>query len=219
MTEGSKKNHVRMRIFFIGLRKFIVLGFITIIFAGLYLKLEEISNPEPSKMVARDCGDLDLQATYRLKRPGSWKFTEVHAKNYWNASGIIFEKGVTYKIHVFNPDQATWKDATQEVTWKDACHEDSPNKGWWPKEGSVFWLSELGRLVGILRARDQDLFVLMGAFYGICEDGRTCAAHFPIGNGDDFTAPADGEFCAYANDLPFTYGNNSGSITARIIRK
>jgi len=212
MTEGSKNNHVRFWIIFNGLRKFIVLGIITIIFAGLFSKLEDLPDPKPSKWVKRDCGDLDLQATYQLKRPGSNMLTEVHARSYWNPTGIIFEKGVTYYIQAFffYPGQAIWKEAS---------HEPFPQVGWWPEEGLVLWLSEFARLVRILRAPDHKLFVLMGALYGKCEDGRTCAAHFKIGNGTDFTAPGDGEFCAYANDLPVTYGNNSGSISARIIRK
>lgn len=212
MTEGSKNNQIRLRIVFIGLRKFIVLGIITIIFAGLFSKLEDLPYPKPSKWVKRDCGDLDRQATYQLKRPGSNLLTEVHARSYWNPTGIIFEKGVTYNIQAFffYPEQAIWKDAS---------HNPSPKIGWWPEEGLVLWLSEFARFVGILRAPDQKLFVLMGALYGKCEDGRMCARHFKIGNEVDFTAPADGEFCAYANDLPFMYGNNSGSISARIIRK
>jgi hypothetical protein len=70
-----------------------------------------------------------------------------------------------------------------------------------------------------LRAPEEKYFVLMGALYGKCEDGRTCATHFPIGNEANILAPADGEFCAYASDLPFMYWNNKGSVRVLVMRK
>ncbi len=203
--------------------KFLILAVITVAYIVFVWKTES-PKPEtkyntefrPLTDLDRDCGDLEGQATYRLNGPGSdistevHLSTEVHAKSYWNAAGIIFEKGATYNIQVFDKEKATWTDKTVAA---------KPGKGWWPKKGMALWLSELGRFFGFLRAPDKDLFILMGAIYGKCEDGRTCAAHFTIGNGTDFTAPADGEFCAYANDIPFMYKNNSGAIIAQITRK
>lgn len=230
MTEGSSENHIGLRILLIGLRKFIILGVITIIFAILFLKLDELSVTEPTKWSVRDCGDIDLQATYQIKPSDQIKpldkmkssepeaFTKAfHAKSYWNPTGIIFEKGITYNIKVLNP----------YAKWADATHNPNPNEGWWPNQkapllswdGFTYLLSKLGQFAGILRAPKEYLFVLMGAIYGKCEDGRMCAKHFLIGNGVDFTAPADGEFCAYANDLSFTYGNNSGALTLQITRE
>ena len=218
MTAPLLKQYSPKGLDFYVMGKFLILAVITVAYIVFVWKTDSIPKPvtiydsenRPLTDLDRECGDLEGQATYRLKHPGSKMFTEVHAKSYWNASGIIFEKGVTYNIQVFNPERATWKDAS---------NDEPPNKGWWPKKGMALWLSELGRFIGFLRAPKKDLFVLIGAIYGKCDDGRTCAAHFPIGNGTDFPAPADGEFCAYANDLPFTYGNNSGSITAQITRK
>lgn len=214
MKEKPNKNFFRLYIIFIGGRKFRVLTVITVVFGLLTWKLQGVPEKDSTEINTvdfnRDCGDLDKQATYRLKRSGSHRSTKVHAASYWNASGIIFEKGVTYNIRVINPKQATWKDDD---------HEPSPHEGWELKEGWLLSLSKFAQFVGILRAPEQDLFVLMGALFGRCEDGRTCAAHFPIGNGADFTAPADGEFCAYANDLQVTYWYNSGSVIARITRK
>lgn len=227
MTDPHLKQSAPKGLNFYVMGKYLVLAVITVAYIVFVWNMESPSKPvakydteiRPLTDLDRDCGDLEGQATYRLNRPGSKIFTEVHAKSYWNAAGIIFEKGATYNIQVFNH---------KTVTWKDASQKPAPDKGWWPEKGApigsfdwiTYWLSEGGRYFGYLRVQDKKLFVLMGVIYGKCVDGRVCAKHFPIkNNNEDFTAPEDGEFCAYANDLSFMYGNNEGSLVLRIMRK
>ena len=76
----------------------------------------------------------------------------------------------------------------------------------------------------LVRAPDQNLFQLIGFVDRICvgddDECRPCARKFPIGvDGYTIKMRMDGEFCSYANDLPFMYGNNSGEITIRVSRK
>ncbi len=128
-------------------------------------------------------------------------------RSYWNASRLILEAGVAYR---FEPAKnATWKDRDRVV---DVA-------GWWPKGGWLAWFMAAAR--PLLRARDQKLFQLIDLIYHRCGDAdRGCATQFPIGKkGYTFKPAAGGEFCAYANDFPFTYGNNSGEITLRITRE
>ncbi len=155
----------------------------------------------------RDCGDLEGQAAYRLKESGSQAELTVKAESYWNASGLILEKGVTYRIKVTDPDKI-WKDWEQEAK----------ATGW--VKPPVSWLRLFVVVTGpLVRFPDRNIFYLMGVIYGKCEDGITCARQFPIGVAVDITAPADGEFCSFANDLPFMDSNNSASIIIHITRK
>ena len=73
----------------------------------------------------------------------------------------------------------------------------------------------------LVRSPDQKLFQTMGLIYHKCGEGSlSCATQFAIGEQGLTIRPAmAGEFCAYANDLPFTYGNNSGEISLRITRE
>lgn len=60
------------------------------------------------------------------------------------------------------------------------------------------------------RSPDDEWFYLMGM---TAEVGET---QFPIGSKSVKKIEKTGEFCAFANDLPFKYGNNSGSLTIRV---
>ena len=63
------------------------------------------------------------------------------------------------------------------------------------------------------------MFVPLGAIRGACLNGRICEQQFRIKpGGTTVTAPADGEFCAYANDLMFMYGNNKGQLSLTVTR-
>ena len=73
----------------------------------------------------------------------------------------------------------------------------------------------------LVRSPNEKLFQLMGLIYHKCGDAsRSCVTQFAIGKqGRTIKPKIDGEFCAYANDLPFMYGNNSGEIILRITRE
>ncbi len=155
----------------------------------------------------RDCGTADWDETFRLVKAASVT-VKIKAESYWNASGLILEKGATYEFEV-----------NEGSTWKDAS-EDATAEGW---KATGFLLA----MHSLARAPDKEYFYLMGAIRGACYDGLICEEQFPIGDpkirdpiGEkaQFTAPADGEFCSFANDIPFMYWNNTGSIILTISR-
>ncbi len=159
----------------------------------------------------RQCGDLYAQQTQRLGVSGAYADITVKSDSYWNATGLILEKGVTYAIKPTNKE-ATWNDASVKTTVS----------GWWPKDGWLSWFMMMAR--PLVRAPDQNLFQLVGMVYRKCADDgdecRACARQFPIGKEEyPIKVTMDGEFCSYANDLPFMYGTNSGEITIRVTRK
>ena len=154
-----------------------------------------------------DCGSRNGEAIQRLEESGDHTDIKVRSKSYWNASRLILEAGVTYR---FEPSkQKSWKDLERDVDVD----------GWWPEGGWLAWFMAVAR--PLLRAPDQKLFQLMGLIYRRCDDsGRGCATQFAIGKKGRTIRPSmAGEFCAYANDLPFKYGNNSGEIVLRITRE
>ncbi len=148
----------------------------------------------------RDCSTLDWNEAVRLAEDTSVT-VKIRAESYWNASGLVLEKGATYNLEVI-----------EESDWKDA-YQDATAEGWVVPETGFLAVAR-----SLARAPDQKYFYLMGALRGACYDGLTCEQLFPIGKKTKFTAPADGEFCSFANDIPFMYWNNEGSITLEISR-
>ena len=133
----------------------------------------------------RDCGTLDWKEKSRLAKAASMT-VKIRAKSYWNASGLLLKRGETYNIVV-----------VEESDWKDAGR-DASTEGWViPATGIVAAARSLAR------APEQKYFYFMGVLRGACYDGLICEKQFPIGKGTEFTAPADGEFCSFANDVPF----------------
>ena len=165
------------------------------------------------------CGETDnLHSLARLREAEDCVLIEVDSRSRWNASGLIFEDGVTYKLEVQGDDPS----------WCDAMVRSSPD-GWKvPDEageskfdncdgrgkvtfGSV-QLAVLRFGKRISRASDQNLFTLMG----VTSDKK--GEPFKIGMGTEHKAEADGEFCSYANDTTFTYANNNGSLMLKVTR-
>lgn len=119
-------------------------------------------------------------------------------------SGLTVEKGGVYTFEI---GSNTWRDASQDAT------ED----GW---KNPVPFQVQLTR--PLWREPTQPLFRLMGTVHSRCEDDSVCADTFPIlgtGGVEEYAAPMTGAFCAFANDLPNMYGNNSGALSLRITRK
>lgn len=133
----------------------------------------------------------------------SWVETTVESGQYWNTSGLLLEKGSKYRIDTVKPNPKWW-DAGQEATPTGWVNQ--PN-------GFIQMLTKL-----FARDTDQKLFQMMGVIYSECEDGWACGIQFPIRLGTEFEAKATGEFCSFANDLPFKYGNNLGSIKIKLSR-
>ncbi len=148
----------------------------------------------------RDCGMLDWNETFHLAED-EYVTVKIRAESYWNASGLLLKKGATYNFKVI--EESDWKDAGKAAT----------AEGWVDPEPGLLAVAR-----SLARAPDQKYFYLMGALRGACYDGLICEHLFPIGSETEFTAPADGEFCSFANDNPFMYWNNKGSITLKIRR-
>lgn len=151
----------------------------------------------------RDCGTLDWQQAYHLKQGAKPVVLELSAASYWNASGLILEKGVNYVAHVSPTD-----------TWSDLPWSAGPNG---LEEPPPEWLDALSRF---RRMPDEGPFQLVGATFRRCSNGTPCAEQFPMTfrPGQDgeleyrWTNEQEGEFCSFANDWPIMYWNNKGTL-------
>jgi uncharacterized protein (DUF2235 family) len=127
----------------------------------------------------------------RLK-PGDTARVGVFARAKWNNTTIEVRKGETYRF------EATG-------TWYDASIPSGPSGYMSPSFGF--------RLVERLRRRPHDnWFALIGAV------GQDRSAAFLVGAASETTIFNDGVLYCYANDLPFLYGNNSGTLKLQVTR-
>lgn len=109
--------------------------------------------------------------------------------------------------------------------WFDASIVADPGKGWWPtpKDGLVLYgftqaVTGFSKW-GLLRHPGENLSIPVAIIRGPCRDGRICAFQIPIrAEGTTFTSLGDGEFCAYANDLPLMASNNKGRLELTVTR-
>jgi|GEM_PF-983520 len=125
------------------------------------------------------------------------------ARPHWNDTGITLEKGRRYQFHV----SGRWTD------WfvpSDATGPLCP----------LFDLALLPTRPGLRYPPSRDLrakyFSLVGTL-GRPQDGRALPAHaFLIRPGMIYQAPETARLHAFANDLPFAYGNNKGCLRLRV---
>ena len=165
----------------------------------------------------RTCGAVENRKNlFRLQEKDDCATMEIAAESFWNASGIVFEKDVSYRIEVEDP-KAEWTDASIDTTAKgwylegtqpkdEICHGRGISVGFLKRVfiNGTKWLR---------RAPDHDWFCLIGIVKGEREE------QFAIGTKtDDFKSETEGEFCSFANDLSFMYFNNSGSLQLTITR-
>jgi hypothetical protein len=116
----------------------------------------------------------------------------IEAREHWNTTGITLRKGEVYSV-------------TASGEWHDAgkvC-----DAGGWVSDSAL-----IRDLEHFRRVRDANWFALIGAFD---KDRRT---EFVIGASTQFTADRDGELTCFANDAPFMYWNNKGSVEIRVTR-
>jgi hypothetical protein len=152
----------------------------------------------------RVCGTANPEFIRPIDEVGGCFIIPVKARSKWNASGIRLLAGKNYSFEVLD-QKARWQDATI-VTDAD---------GWTPKSQkdlSYFEKLFIGLTEPLRRTANQNWFYLMGM---VAEIGEK---QFPIGKKTQkpYAVTTSGEFCAYANDLPWMYGNNSGSIKLRV---
>lgn len=174
------------------------------------------ADPKVHVAYDRDCGSLDWQQAFRLKFAAPDVVLNLKSRSYWNASGLILEAGVVYVFSVAADDR-----------WRD----------WWVPAGVNGWLDDDGqplppqgltaRLAALKRAPFEPYFQLMGATFNRCANGMACSYVFPMNFAPgadgrltfEFESQNEGEFCSFANDWPFMYWNNFGTIELTIHRK
>lgn len=115
------------------------------------------------------------------------------ATRKWNCTGVSLDAEGIYSLS-----------PTDVEGWKDGWIESTPEGHnatfllpfrWLRRYREALWLALVGTI-------DRDL--------------KTC---FDLGSGlDKFTPSVSGELCCFANDAPFTYWNNSGSLRLEITR-
>ncbi len=153
----------------------------------------------------RICGTTDPRLLRHIDEIGGCFDISVNAASKWNASGIRLAGGQTYAFKVLDKEQK-WLDQDTEADANGWTDQAEAELTWWMRD--FFALLEPLR-----RAPDSDWFYLMGMVAEVGED------IFPIGMEASWPVENTGEFCAFANDLPFMYGNNSGKIKIRVTRE
>lgn len=189
----------------------------------------------------RKCGKTTNPYNFtQLKQPGDCAEVTVLAKSHWNASRLLLEKGRHYRFDILNADgkdsattgnsnQGQWCDGsiiTNAQGWYIDNKGNQPGGTQCPAQcskckhkkavrGGAVNLGGLSNAMikgaGLIkRKRDANWFALIGVIDG---PDKT---EFTISDGLQQTAAVQGEFCAYANDVAFKYGNNSGAIVVRV---
>lgn len=152
------------------------------------------------------CGSLKLTSLQKFKEVGDCFEMEVRAASTWNASGLRFIPNEKYEIEVLG----------ENPTWKDGDIDDVSPTGWTNNhrelEGKNLLKFFLPLVEPLRRDSKNDWFYLMGATASV--EYR----QFPIGTGISYAPKVEGEFCAFANDLYWMYGNNEGSLNIRVTR-
>ena len=123
---------------------------------------------------------------------GERRTVVVDSREHWNNTGIMLKGGCRYATAT----SGMWHDANK------ACDATG-----WVSDSAL-----IKDLEHFRRVRDDNWFALIGA----CDQNRR--TEFLIGNAPEFTAPQDGELTCFANDAPFMYWNNSGSIELTVTR-
>jgi len=129
--------------------------------------------------------------------------TVVFSYKKFNHTGILFEKGKSYKIEVIGDDR--WSDAGIKELDGEGWNRDDQTLGY--KEIAIAIMEPFRRVT----KDNAQWFTLCGS---ITDDDKKA---FVIGNRlDKYKAKSSGEFCAFANDLDGYYGNNSGKLKIRV---
>jgi hypothetical protein len=118
---------------------------------------------------------------------------EVHARDFWNDSGLEVADGEFYECTA----DGLWKD------WHIQSGPDGYDAGWFPLLQPLF--------NGLRRVPTARWFALCGSVQGK-ETER-----FLIGSKAQLHPP-NGRLLFFANDLPGFYWNNSGSVTLTVGR-
>ena len=143
-------------------------------------------------------------------QPGERKKIRVDARQKYNSSHVKLHKGATY---YFTCDrQQKWFDASIDATVE----------GWTVEQ--AIKTKKMGRIQGTLiswtdrfrRVPNANWLELVAAI-GNTDDELFRVLEFPD-KSHPYKPNHDGEFCPFANDLTFKYGNNRGFVDVVIYR-
>ena len=169
-------------------------------FAPLSKDIDPIKNP---RRTVPSADVLHPSAVANPIAPGESATFDVHAREKFNWSGVRAESGGYYSFEI--PEGEQWRDK----------NIDCGPEGW--PNGLLTWLLAAGvKLVEWLRrCKKANWFELIGAI----GDGEENLFRIGRGGADaTYRAPVDGDLFAFANDLPWFYGNNSGKIQVTVRR-
>jgi hypothetical protein len=147
---------------------------------------------QPATLVEGLQNQADFQRLVLLKSGESKSFV-VEAAKFWNPSGIALKAGSTYDVRV-EGDQ-TWTD------WYVVAGPDG------------YTLEALRPWDYWKRVPSQNWFKLTGTI------SRDEKSPIPIGKAlTNFSPNTSGELVCFANDIPWMYWNNRGSISVKVTR-
>jgi len=181
------------------------------------VKLDSVKCKSVTTYLDKKCGDDSiLKHEWISLDKGECAKVTVYAKSRWNASNLKLDKGE----YVFKTiGEQVWHDASNKVDiygWEPVA----PNgEGLFPQAKNVTeacWLTRqfFSAVSYCQRDPNQPLFRMIGLVGGDCCADQSFAVDLDkkqaINNG--------GQFCGYANDHPWFYWNNRGSIELFIKR-
>lgn len=148
----------------------------------------------------RVCGTRDPELLQYVHESGGCFTLWVKAASKWNATGIRLQEGRSYEFEA--GERKGWADAglkSTAVGWTPEAKAEIAKQNWLVR--AFIAISRPFR-----RAPDHEWFHLIGM---VAEVGDHV---FPIGNAATLDVDRSGEFCVFANDLPWKYGNNHGAL-------
>ena len=134
---------------------------------------------------------------------GESRTVPVYAHQYYNRTGLVLEKGASYRFKVLSRQE--WKDGGI-VCGAAGWNRDHPD---------ITWLKDLAvhSMEPFRRMPQGDWFALVGS---VGDDEKDC---FVIGaDAVTYTPRRSDEFCPFANDLKRMYHNNDGFILLKVSR-
>jgi hypothetical protein len=116
----------------------------------------------------------------------------IYAKNKWNETGVLLEKGETYQI-----SSISITEPLRDAGWKSSSIYGENWQGFWHKLFSK-----------LKRKKNANWFALIGTV------DREHSWAFQ--SDTQFIAPESGMLVCYFNDVPIMYWNNSGKVVLNI---
>ena len=125
----------------------------------------------------------------------------IEAKEPWNCTGVLLEKGVAYEISSRNAQD-----------WKDKSVRADVSTGWLERR----WLGNFFQWRA--RSSGHPMYSLLGAVAPADGSGADPQQTFLIGRRAPFVPERDGQLVAFANDVSGYYCNNHGRVTVSVKR-